>query len=84
MPRFEYMYTQTYQDVLEIESVGNTCLRAFNDDGEEYYLYIHTDLGETEILEYGPIVPDINLLPHSVHYSYKRIEFSESKLKIKF
>ena len=77
---FEYLQRVTVEAQIEVDNIGETCLLARNDLGEEWYLMIHTELGWTEVIEYGPAVPDISLLPASVHYSYDRFEFSDFKI----
>lgn len=78
--KFDYCITTVADAQLDVSDMGNVCIEANNLRGEYYYLLIKTDLGWTEILEYGPIVPDVKLLPTSVICNYSRIEYSEYKL----
>jgi len=77
---FEYLIKIKKEDSIDIENVGNCAIDVFNDMGFEWILLISTDEGITEILEYGPIVPDIEKLPNSVSYTYDRINYSQSKI----
>lgn len=78
---FEYLRVTQSMDVLQIEDIGNCAIKAFNDMGEEYILVISTQLGTTRIFNYGPINPDLDLLPKNVNCSFKRIQFSEFKIQ---
>lgn len=77
---FEYYITKQVNGDIEIEDTGNCAIQAFNDKGEEYYLIIDTSLGTTRVFQYGPAVPDFDLLPKSVNCSFKRIEYSDYKV----
>lgn len=78
---FEYMQVVTVGAQLEIDDIGECAILARNDLGEEYYLITTTYMGQTEIIEYGPCIPDIQLLPKSVTYKYNRIDYSEYKIE---
>ena len=78
---FDNQYTP--QNFIEIESVGNVCIEAINeDDGLYYYLLIKTSMGTTSIFEYGPIVPDIDKLFDSYVVSFNRMSYNEKKLNM--
>ena len=78
---FEYFYTTIINAELQIEDIGNCTIEASNDLGSFYYLNIKTQLGITTILEAGPIIPDLGILPKSSNISYKRISFNENNIK---
>lgn len=78
---FEYMQVVMVGAQLEIDEIGECAILARNDLGAEYYLLITTTMGLTEIIEYGPCVPDIQLLPKSVTYKYSRFDYSEFKIE---
>lgn len=44
---FDYFVTQVVNATLEVDDIGNVCILARNDLGEEYYLCVKTELGET-------------------------------------
>ena len=78
---FDNQYTP--QNFIEIESVGNVCIEAINeDDGLYYYLLIKTSLGTTSIFEYGPVIPDIDKLFDSYVVSFDRMSYNEKKLSL--
>lgn len=78
---FEYLQRVVIDATLEIDNIGECVLQARNDIGDEYYLFIHTELGWTEVVEYGPAHPDISILPNSITYKYDRFEFNFGKIE---
>ena len=78
---FEYLQRVLVDAALEIDDIGNCAIIGRNDVGEEFYLLVRTTIGETEVIEYGPCRPDIDLLPTSVILKYDRWEWSEYKLE---
>lgn len=77
---FDYCISRVVGADIEVDTIGNTAIRGYSSDGCEYYIVIKTDLGWTEIFEFGPVVPDIQQLPKSVTYYYDRIEYSEYRV----
>ena len=78
--RFEYLATKQYLDAIDIDDIGNVCLNALNDFGDEYFLSIQTYLGWTEIKEFGPCVVDSNVVNNYFNLLYNRYEYNESKI----
>ena len=81
--KFEYMYKIEKQSSIEIENIGNCALDVYNDLGFEWLLLVRTIEGTTEIIEYGPIVADLDYLPANVIYNYTRFDFKESKIRLR-
>lgn len=79
--KFEYLQRVTVESELDVENIGECVIEANNDFGETFFLIIRTELGWTEVLEYGPCVPDLLLLHHSYQIKYNRFEYSEFKLE---
>ena len=77
---FEYLITVKKEQSIDIKNIGTCALDAYNDLGFEYILIIKTKEGLTEIIEYGPLIPDLKYLPANVSYTYNRFDFSESKI----
>ena len=77
---FDYMQVITVGAQLEVDEVGDCCILGRDDLGQEYYLVIKTHMGCTNIVEYGPAVPDLELLPKKVTYKFDREDYNENKL----
>ena len=78
---FEYFYTKSVNGFIDIDDIGNCAIEAFDDLGQVYYLVIRTSYGSTRIMDYGPIIADCDTLPKSTHCTYKRIEYTDAKIK---
>ena len=78
---FDYQQVITVGAQLEVDDIGECCILGRDDLGQEYYLIITTYMGWTDIIEYGPALPDFEVLPKSVKYTFDRIEYSEFKIE---
>lgn len=65
---------------LDIEDMGNVCLEAIDSVDRRYYLMVKTKLGQTKVLEFGPIWYDSEKLDTETDWSYQEIEFSENAI----
>lgn len=79
--RFEYLQRIVVDGELEVENIGQCVLQANDDFAKEYYLIIKTELGYTEIIEYGPLTPDIQLLCDNYQIKYQRFEYNQGKIE---
>lgn len=79
--RFEYLQRVIVDAELEVDNIGDVVIQANNDLAEEFYLIIKTELGWVEVIESGPIVPDLNLLPLNYNIKYSRFEYNQSKIE---
>ena len=79
--KFEYSQRVVVDAELDVDNIGNCCLRAFNDLGEAYYLIIKTELGYTETLEYGPCLVDLEMLQNNYQIKYSKFDYNEGKLE---
>lgn len=79
--KFDYLQRIVVESQLDVENIGECTILGRNDFGEEFYLIIRTELGWTEVFEYGPIVPDFKLLPPNITMKYNRFEFSEYRIE---
>lgn len=77
---FEYLQRVIVDAQLDVENIGECVIRGRNDLGEEYYLIIRTEMGWTEQLNYGPVTPEVDILPFNINLSYARFEFNHAKL----
>lgn len=77
---FEYLVKIKKESSINIDDIGNCALDVFNDLGFEWLLLIHTKEGLTQIVEFGPLLPDIEHPPTKVSYTYDRLDFAEGKI----
>lgn len=77
---FEYLVKIQKESSIDIEDIGNCALDVYNDLGFEWVLLIHTREGLTEIVEFGPTLPDIEYPPAKVACTYNRMDFNEGKI----
>lgn len=77
---FEYFITRQVGADIDIENIGDCCIKAFNDEGLEYILIIETQMGICRVLTCGPIQVDFDLLPKSTSISFQRVEFRQGTL----
>lgn len=78
--KYKYFYREAITDEVEIEDIGNCNILAYNDYGSVNVLIVRTQLGLTSIMTYGPIQPDVDLLPKYVKCTFKRIEYNPRKI----
>ena len=79
---FDYLQRVIVDGQLDVENIGQCTIQANSDLGEEYYLIIRTSLGFTELLEYGPCVPDfLPQLQANYQINYSRIEYNQGKIE---
>ena len=77
---FDYLIKIKKESSINIEDIGNCAIDVYNDLGFEWLLIVHTIEGMTHIIEFGPILPDIDYPPDKVVYTYDRINFSDKKI----
>lgn len=78
----EYGYngTSQYADYLELEDNLNFAIEAFDADYLAYYLVVFTKLGQTSILEYGPLSNEDDIVPEESTIKYVKMESDEKKI----
>ena len=77
---FEYLQRIIVDAQLDVENIGECVILGRNDLGEEFYLIIRTDMGWTEQINFGPVTPEIDILPFNINLAYARFEFNQTKL----
>lgn len=80
MVTFPYYMEATAQAELIIDDLGNFAVKCFNDRGEEFILIVETRLGNTRIFTFGPVIPDLVLLPKSCSCSIEKMTFNNGKV----
>ena len=77
---FNYNGSVTYEDSVNVEDLGNTCLQAVDELNYCYFFITKTSLGITSCLEYGPIDLEDDLLPDETNIQFSRFEFSNKTI----
>lgn len=78
---FEYKPVKMFDATIDIENIAQCALELTDSLSFNYYLIITTILGESIVFEYGPIVPDIKMLPKSVVCSITKVNYDLYRLK---
>lgn len=76
----EYYQQSQYLGCIDIDDYGNCAIEANNDDGEFWYLVIDTKMGFSRIMEYGPIVPNKEVMEDYCMCAFSRIEWDAKKV----
>lgn len=76
--RFDYNYQEQPLSSIDVEDIGNVCLHALNDIGDEYFICTKTYLGWTKVIQFGP-TKDISFPLYS-SVIYNNFEYNENRL----
>lgn len=78
---FEYLYTVKAEDSIDVEDIGNCCLKVYNDSGYSWFLCVETGLGECCIKTFGPVREDIeDYFKNGFNFNLSFCEYKESRL----
>ena len=77
---FEYMRVTTAMDSIDVEDLGNVCLRASNDNADEWYMQTKTSLGWVELKQFGPLKINSDQFDYFFNFFYQKFEYSDKKL----
>jgi hypothetical protein len=80
MRTYEYLYETKATGFLEVENIGEVCLLAHNDFLQEQLLIVHTDMGKTKIMQFGPVYVDNVQPPTNCSFTFSEIDFSDYKI----
>ena len=69
-----------FTNSLCVEDIGNCALEAVDNLGQYYYFVIKTIRGISYILTYGPLVPDIDILPKTYNLNYYNTSYADAKI----
>lgn len=82
MTTFDFANTWTATNSIDIPEIGNFYLEAIDEkNGLYYYLMIKTSLGTASVMWFGPVVPDVELLPSGYTAKFERMPFNDKKVK---
>ena len=77
---FEYNQQPVFMKNIQIDDIGNVALRCTNEKGFDYYIIIRTYLGKTALMKFGPVFPDLDMLPNSMELSFKKFDYKENTI----
>lgn len=77
---FDYNACVTTLNTIDIVDIGNCAIEVTNPDNMFFYLLIRTTMGKSSITTFGPVVPDLKLLPNNFELTHKRIDFDIKKV----
>lgn len=80
MISFPYFIKSDAQAELLVEDIGNFAIKAFNDRGCEFIIIIETKLGNTRVFTFGPVIPDLDLLPQRCGCEIEKFNFNNGKI----
>ena len=82
MASFDFANAWTPTNSIDIPEIGNFYLEGIDEEnGLYYYLMIKTSLGTASIMWFGPIVPDVELLPSGYESKFERMSFNDKKVQ---
>ena len=83
MQTFDFANERKATNSIDIDNIGDFCLEAINEDDNYYfYLMVKTTLGVASVACYGPIVPDVELLPSGYTARFERFDFNDKKMSL--
>lgn len=77
---FNYLKTETYNDSIDIEHIGNCTIVVNNDEAEEWYIDIHTDYGWSKVRQFGPLDIDKGEVGNYFSFILNGFEYNEKRL----
>ena len=77
---FKYFYTMRPNDSIFVEDVSNITLNALNDLGQEWYIDVKTELGDTTITKFGPLIIDCAELGSTFRFETTKSQYNEKKI----
>lgn len=80
MRQYKYLYEVTATGFVDVEDPCNVCLCATNNLFQEYVLIIKTEMGKTQLLQYGPNIIDIDKPATNVVCEYREFDVSDYKI----
>ena len=69
-----------FVDSLCVEDIGNCALEALDNLGQYHYIIVKTVHGQSHVLSFGPVIPDLETLPKSFTVEYYFSSYNDKKL----
>ena len=78
---FGYSYSSLPTQQIEVEEVSDFSLVMYDSFGGEYWVNVSTELGDTKLIFYGPLLPDIaDITLNKFKLEYEKFPYQESKI----
>ena len=78
---FDYAYDYVATAQLQLDSIGNTCIKAVNDLGDTWYLIVDTQLGVTNLTTFGPLYLEGNQIQKTFSFYRDTFDYNENYKK---
>ena len=80
MVNIKYSPVSVMSAEIDIDNIGECCLKAEDELGSLYYLIISTDSGVAKTIKFGPIQGESGYEPNKSKVEYESIVFDAKKL----
>ena len=84
---FDYSENRTFNQTLQIDDIGNCAIHGEGSfrDGKitlpgDYYMIVKTVMGKTTFIKWGPLMPDLELLPNTFKLEVKTAAYKEATI----
>ena len=77
---YEYLYTMQATGFLDIENIGEVCIKVCNDFYQQKIMIVHTVEGRTKILEYGPVYVKDSIQNNEIKSYFREIDYNDRKI----
>ena len=76
---FDNQYTP--QNYINIDNIGDCCIEGINEEeGFSFFLKISTNMGQSTIISYGPVIKESNDIINYFNLNYQKIDYKEQLL----
>lgn len=80
MTSYPYLYTTEATGQLDINDRGNCCISVMDNLYRESILVVKTDLGQTKVLQWGPMLVDSDTPSAKMSCTYQHFDYDDYKI----
>ena len=77
---YDYNTQTVLMSSIDVEDIGNCVLEAVDQNGCYHYLIVSTANGYSKVVEWGPVIPDVDIVPSGYKSAYSYMSYSDSKI----
>lgn len=77
---FDYKSEEVFTKNITVEDIGNCALECTDVEMSKYYIATQTLMGETYLLKFGPIIPDLEEIGENFSLDYKKFDYKETTI----